>query len=64
MKVYACIEWDAATGECVSAAWIDQTPFGLPPLSAGEGAALGASVFVLFAVAWLLKRLRRFVDSL
>lgn len=64
MKVLACIEWDSASQTCTREAWIDQTPFGLPPLSAGEGAALGAAALVLFGIAWLLKRLRKTLENL
>lgn len=58
MRIRVCQIWDEQAQACMQEAWITVLPFGLPPLSAGEGAALGASAFVLFAVAWLLKRLR------
>lgn len=64
MKVLACVQWDHASQTCTQEAWIDPMPFGFPPLSAGEGAALGAAALVLFGIAWLLKRLRKTLETL
>lgn len=63
-KVLVCVEYDEASGECLAQTWADPMPAGLPPLSAGEGAMLGASAFVLFGIAFLLKRLRKFLETL
>ena len=64
MKVLTCTDWNAETQTCAAEAWADPSPFGLPPLTAGEGAQLGAAVLVLFAVAFLLKRLRKSLETL
>lgn len=64
MKVLACVQWNAETQTCEAQVWTDPMPFGLPPLTGEEGATLGAAVLVLFAVAWLLKRLRRTLETL
>jgi len=64
MKVLVCIEWDQAAQVCTREAWTDPMPFGFPPLSAGEGATLGAAVFLLFGIAFLLKRLRKHLEQL
>lgn len=63
-KVLACVEWDEATQDCVTTAWVDPAPFGLPPLTGSEGAQLGAAVLVLFAVAFLLRVLRKNLESM
>lgn len=64
MKVYTCVRWNAETQTCEAQVWADPMPLGLPPLAPEEGATLGAAVLVLFAVAWLLKRLRRILETL
>lgn len=58
MKVLTCVQFDAR-GRCIETAWVELTPFGLPPLTGEEGAQLGAAVVGLFAVAWLLRLLRK-----
>lgn len=63
MKVLTCLEFDAQ-GVCTQEVWADQMPLGLPPLTPEEGAQLGAAVLGLFAVAWIFKRLRRFLENL
>lgn len=64
MKVLTCSQWNAETQTCELEVWADPMPLGLPPLDPEEGATLGAAVMVLFFVAWLLKRLRKFLDNL
>jgi len=64
MKVRTCIQWNAETQTCEAEVWADQMPLGLPPLTPQEGATLGAAVLVMFAVAWLLKWIRKYLSSL
>jgi len=64
MKVLTCTQWNAETQACEAQEWADPMPLGLPPLTPTEGAQLGAAVLVMFALAWLLKWLRRYLNSL
>jgi len=64
MYVLTCSDYDPIAGTCAQEQWTNETAWGLPPLSPSEGATLGASVLVLFAVAWLLKRLRKTIETL
>lgn len=64
MKVRTCIQWNAETQSCDAEVWADPMPLGLPPLTPAEGAQLGAAVLGLFALAWLLKWLRKSITNL
>lgn len=62
--VPACLEadLDAATGTCTAPIWIPQ-PTLLPDLSIGDAQQIGAAVAVLFAVAFVFRRVRKFLDQ-
>lgn len=47
LKVYACVQWDAATETCGAHAYVDP-PTLLPPLTVDEGASLGVKLLMLF----------------
>lgn len=64
MKVLTCAQWNAETQTCDVQVWADPMPLGLPPLTPEEGAMLGAAVFVLFALAWLFRWLRKTLSNL
>lgn len=64
MKVLTCAQFNAETQVCEVQVWADPMPLGLPPLTPEEGAAMGAAVFGLFFVAWLLKRLRSILSTM
>ncbi len=64
MKVLTCAQWNAETQTCDVQVWAEPMPLGLPPLTPQEGATLGAAVLVMFAIAWLLKWIRKYLSSL
>lgn len=45
---------DPATGTCSQVVWVEDAGGWLPELSAEDGAAIGAALFGLMAVAYLL----------
>lgn len=62
--VRGCLEsdFDASTGTCAHEIWIPQMP-SLPALSIGEAQSIGTACALLLAVAWVFRRLRKFLDQ-
>jgi len=63
-RILTCVQWDDATQDCVTTAWVEPQTFGLPPLTESEGAQLGGAVLVLFSVAFLLRLLRKQLEQM
>jgi hypothetical protein len=62
--VPACLEsdFDAATGTCAAPIWIPQ-PSIVPELTIEDAQALGLAFAGLWALAFVLRRIRKFVDQ-
>lgn len=62
--VRGCLEsdFDAATGTCAQEVWIPQMP-SLPALTVEEAQQLGVAIALLFALAFVFRRLRKFIDQ-
>lgn len=62
--VRGCLEsdFDAATGTCAQEIWIPQVP-SLPALSIEEAQSIGIAVAALWAVAFVFRRVRKFLDQ-
>lgn len=62
--VQACLEsdYDATTHVCASPYYIPQST-GLPPLSIADAQIIGLSMAALWALAWVIRRLKRFIDQ-
>ena len=50
---------DEATGTCSQVVWVEDSSGWLPELSHEDGALIGAALFGLMAVAYLLRRARK-----
>lgn len=63
--VPACLEadFDAATGTCSSPIWIPQ-PSIIPELTIADAQALGLAFAGLWALAFVLRRIRKFIDQI
>ena len=62
--VRGCLESDfnSATGTCAQEIWIPQQAV-LPALSVEEAQLIGAKIALLWAIAYVFRRLRRFIDQ-
>ena len=62
--VPACLEsdLDAASGTCTVPIWIPQ-PSLLPDLTVGEAQAIGTAIALLWAVAFVFRRVRKFINQ-
>jgi hypothetical protein len=58
MKVLACMEYDAATGQCMQEAWVEQ-PSLLPPLTPEQGSQIGWSIMLMWVSIACLVMLAR-----
>lgn len=62
-RVLTCVEWGTATEQCLTEAWVEQPSSVFTELPAEDGAAMGAAIFVLFAVAGLFRILKKNAES-
>ena len=62
--VRGCLEsdFDAATGTCVTEIWIPQQT-SLPALTVAEAQEIGVAFALLWAIAFVFRRLRKFIDQ-
>lgn len=62
--VRGCLEsdFDAATGTCAQEIWIPQQT-SLPALTVEEAQTIGIAFALLWAVAFVFRRLRKFLDQ-
>jgi hypothetical protein len=62
--VRGCLEadFDAATGTCAQEIWIPQQTV-LPALSVEDAQAIALKIAVLWALAFVIRRLRKFIDQ-
>ena len=62
--VRGCLEsdFDAATGTCAQEIWIPQMP-SLPVLTVDEAQAIGVAVALLWGIAFVFRRVRKFLDQ-
>lgn len=62
--VRGCLEsdFDAATGTCAQEVWIPQQTV-LPALSVEGAQAIGIKIAMLWALAFVFRRLRKFIDQ-
>lgn len=62
--VRGCLEsdFDALTGTCAAEMWIPQQT-SLPALTVEEAQAIGIAFALLWAVAFVFRRLRKFLDQ-
>ncbi|RRN55356.1 hypothetical protein EIM48_11450 [Pseudoxanthomonas sp. SGNA-20] len=62
--VRGCLErdFDASTGTCAHEIWIPQQS-SLPALTVAEAQAIGIAFAFLWAVAFVFRRLRKFLDQ-
>jgi hypothetical protein len=62
--VRGCLEsdFDAATGTCAQEIWIPQMP-SLPVLTVEEAVPIGTAIALLWAVAFVFRRVRKFIDQ-
>ena len=54
IKILTCLQWDASQSVCTHEAWVEQ-PSLIPPLSVGEGSAIGFAIFGLWALSWVVR---------
>ena len=62
-RVLTCVEWDVATEQCLTEAWVEQPPSVFVDLPPEDGAAIGGAIFCLFAVAGLVRILIKNAES-
>lgn len=62
--VLSCLEadFDAATGQC-AAPFYSYQPTAWPVLSIADAQEIGAALAFLLAIAWVFRRLRKFLDQ-
>lgn len=62
--VRGCLEsdFDAATGTCAQEIWIPQMP-SLPALSIEGAQVIGSACALLWGIAWIFRRIRKFLDQ-
>lgn len=58
----AAQDFDVSTGVCSHQVWID-SPTVLPPLSVSDGLVLSSAILGLWAIAFGLRFIRRFIWS-
>lgn len=63
--VYACLpeDFDESTGTCAAAFFIEQ-PSALPTLTIEHAAEIGAACALLFAVAWVFRRIGKAINQI
>lgn len=59
--VLTCTAVDAVTGDCTAQAWLP-APSMLPPMTAAEGATMGAAFAFVIGAAWVLRKARQVVN--
>lgn len=60
MRILACTAWDEATDTCTAQAWVEQ-PSILPPLTDEERDSLVVEIGTLWAIAFTLRLIARFI---
>ena len=62
--VRGCLEsdFDAATGTCAQEVWVPQMS-SLPALDIEGAQAIGLACAGLWAIAWVFRRIRKFLDQ-
>lgn len=62
--VRGCLEsdFDSATGTCAQEVWIPQIP-SLPALGIEEAQSLAVAFALLWGIAFVFRRLRKFIDQ-
>lgn len=62
--VRGCLEsdFDAATGTCATEIWIPQQT-SLPALTVVEAQSIGVACALLWGIAFVFRRLRKFLDQ-
>lgn len=62
--VRGCLEsdFDAATGTCAAEIWIPQ-PSIIPELTIADAQTIGVACAYLWAVAFVFRRIRKFLDQ-
>lgn len=62
LKVYACVQWDAATETCAAHAYIDP-PSVIPTLTAEQGAEIGLKLVGMYVAIRVIVLLRETITD-
>lgn len=60
MQYLACTSWNENTQSCDAQAWL-HVPTVIPPLSAEQGALIGGAIVSVWAIAYGLRLVARFI---
>lgn len=63
LKVWACLEFDTASGTCTSEGWIEP-PTVIPSMTVDDAQTIGMSIALLWATAFGVRMLKRALTSI
>lgn len=63
MKRLVCVEWNEATQQCTTTAWVEEPSQALPPLTIEEATPIAGAILLLWAVAYAFRLALRAANS-